>query len=171
MRTLFTFDQKNYDPALPRVYRPSVRAIILRGDRIAMAFVSKYGYYKFPGGGIEAGESHTDALIREVREETGLLVDADSICPFGTVRRALLSTDGGHIFDQENFYYLCEAREGGAADPDEAEREEGFSLAYVAIPDAIKANRKPGLPYIHASMAEREARVLELLYRKNTPEG
>ena len=163
MRALFTIDQKNYDPALPRVYRPSVRAIILCGDRIAMAFVAKYGYYKFPGGGIEAGESHADALIREVREETGLLVDADSIRPFGMVRRVLLSTDGIHIFDQENFYYLCEAREGGVSDPDETEREEGFGLSYVTIPDAIRANRKPGLPYIHASMAEREARVLELL--------
>lgn len=167
MRTLFTIDQQNYDPALPRVYRPSVRAIILRGDRIAMAFVAKYGYYKFPGGGIEAGESHTDALIREVREETGLLVDADSIRPFGMVRRVLLSTDGSHIFDQENYYYLCEAREGGASDPDEAEREEGFALSYVAIPDAIRANCQPGLPYIHASMAEREARVLELLREMN----
>ena len=170
MRTLFTIDQQNYDPALPRVYRPSVRAIILRGDRIAMAFVAKYGYYKFPGGGIEAGESHTDALIREVREETGLLVDPDSIRPFGMVRRVLLSSDGHHIFDQENYYYLCEARDGGASDPDEAEREEGFALSCVAIPDAIRANRQPGLPYIHASMAEREVRVLELLSNNDSAE-
>ena len=166
MRTLFTFDQQNYDPSLPRVYRPSVRAIILRGDRIAMAFVAKYGYYKFPGGGIEAGESHEQTLIREVREETGLLVDPDSIRPFGSVRRVLLSADGAHVFDQENFYYLCNAHEGGASDPDEAEREEGFALSYVTISDAIRANRQPGLPYIHASMAEREARVLELLQKQ-----
>lgn len=163
MKTLFTIDLKNYDPALPRVYRPSVRGIMLCGDTVAMAYVAKYGYYKFPGGGIEPGESHEQALLREVREETGLIVDPGSIRPFGRVRRVLLSDDGSHIFDQENFYYFCSAKALGAASPDDVEREEGFGLAYVSLSDAIEANRRSGLPYFHASMAEREARVLELL--------
>ena len=163
MRQLFTIDLNNYDPSLPRVYRPSVRAIIRRGDLLAMALVQKYGYYKFPGGGIEPGETHEQALAREVREETGLIVDPASIRPFGSVRRVLCSVDGAHIFDQENFYYCCDTVGLGASDPDDAEREEGFTLRFVRASDAIAANRKPDLPYIHASMAEREARVLELL--------
>ncbi len=37
------------------------------------------GRWTLPGGGIEFGESPEDAMVREVKEETGLRVDADGI--------------------------------------------------------------------------------------------
>ena len=36
--------------------------------------------YTFPGGHVEAGESFTDAVIREVYEETGLRIAAPKLC-------------------------------------------------------------------------------------------
>ncbi|MBE5795496.1 MAG: 8-oxo-dGTP diphosphatase [Clostridiales bacterium] len=36
--------------------------------------------YTFPGGHVEAGESFTDAVIREVQEETGLTIEAPRLC-------------------------------------------------------------------------------------------
>ena len=37
------------------------------------------GEYTLPGGGLEANEDFADALVREVREETGLVVEIDGI--------------------------------------------------------------------------------------------
>ena len=43
----------------------------------------QHGSYRgvtFPGGHIEAGESLTDSMIREVREETGLVIENPKLC-------------------------------------------------------------------------------------------
>ena len=74
MRTLFEMDKKNYDSSGKVFYRPSVRSIIIRGGRVAMVHSLMYDYYKFPGGGIESGETRHQALIRETAEESGLCV-------------------------------------------------------------------------------------------------
>lgn len=107
MRELFVIDLKDYDLELKRFRRPSVRGIIFKDKKIAMVYSQKYDYYKFPGGGIEAGESHNIALIREVLEETGLKIIPDSINEYGYVLRIQKSTyNENEIFEQENYYYL-----------------------------------------------------------------
>lgn len=39
-----------------------------------MVYSSKDGDYKFPGGGVDSGETYEEALIREIREECGAKV-------------------------------------------------------------------------------------------------
>jgi 8-oxo-dGTP diphosphatase len=54
-----------------------VGAIVTRGDRLLMVRRAKdpgRGLWSIPGGHVEAGEYLTDALAREVREETALEV-------------------------------------------------------------------------------------------------
>ena len=56
------------------VIRPGVSAIILTGEGLLLQRRSDNGLWGLPGGGVEPGESVTEAVVREVREETGLEV-------------------------------------------------------------------------------------------------
>jgi ADP-ribose pyrophosphatase YjhB (NUDIX family) len=56
------------------VIRPGVSAVILTPEGILLQRRSDNGFWGLPGGGVEPGESVTEAIVREVREETGLEV-------------------------------------------------------------------------------------------------
>lgn len=79
MKEKFVIDLKDYDEGWEHSLRPSVRAIIQQDDKLAMVYNQKYDYYAFPGGGVEDGENFHQALIREVKEETGLKVIPETI--------------------------------------------------------------------------------------------
>lgn len=52
--------------------RQAVRVVLLDSNRqVAIINVQKFGYYKIPGGGTEAGETLIMTAKREVKEETG----------------------------------------------------------------------------------------------------
>ena len=165
MRTLFEIDKKDYEPGGVQLVRPSVRAIILRDGRPAMVHSLKYDYYKFPGGGIEPGESHLQALKRETLEEAGLVVREETVREYGLARRVEKSDlPGVDVFMQDNFYYLCEVLpERQTQTLDDYEAEERFTLEFPAAQQAIAVNRAPEHGPKSQAMIEREARVLELL--------
>jgi 8-oxo-dGTP diphosphatase len=68
---------------------PCVGAVI-KDDRGRLLLIKRghapgAGLWSLPGGRIEPGETDTEALVREMREETGLVIEAGQL--IGTVRR------------------------------------------------------------------------------------
>ena len=165
MRLLFEMDKKDYGGCTRSFTRDSARSIIIRNGKIAMVHSLKYDYYKFPGGGIEPGESEVDALIRETAEEAGLTVVPDPIREYGYVHRIQKSTvEKDECFIQDNYYYLCDVEEDVRPQKlDGYESEEHFTLEYVRPENAILSNRTKDHGPKDPIMLEREARVLEML--------
>ena len=165
MKLLFEIDKKNYDNNGKAFVRPSARAIIIKDNKIYMVHSLVYDYYKFPGGGIEKDESNIDALIRETKEEAGLVVIKDSIKEYGYVHRIQKAKDPGYsMFIQDNFYYMCDVENKILEQQlDDYENFEKFTLELVDPKIAININRNKEHGPKDLDMIEREAKVLELL--------
>ena len=69
--------------------------------------VLKENPYKFPGGDIEDGESHLDTLIRETKEETGLIIKPNSIKECGFIHKARKSIFNDVAFEQKIILLFC----------------------------------------------------------------
>lgn len=165
MRLLFEMDKKDYGQCTHSFVRNTARSIIIRGNKVAMIYSHKYDYYKFPDGGIESGENPVEAMIRETREESGLVVLMDTVREYGYVHRIQRSDiDETECFIQDNYYYLCEvAEEVVSQELDEYEENECYLLEYVDPAVAIGKNRHVGQSPYNPLMFEREARVLKML--------
>ncbi|HAV90398.1 MAG TPA: NUDIX hydrolase [Eubacterium sp.] len=169
MGRLFEIDLKDYNETDDVYRRPSARAIIIQGDKIALVYSKKEKYYKFPGGGIHGDEDKKEALMREVREEVGMIVIPESIREFGSVlRRQKNDRLENSIFEQENYYYFCDVKETLVdQELDDYENEAEFVLKVVDIDTAIAANDiyKSDV-FFNEIMIKRELRVLRLIKEK-----
>ena len=167
MERLFEIDLHDYELGDNVFSRPSARGIIFDDcGRIALVYSQKEEYYKFPGGGILTGEDKKEALIREVREETGLVVIPKSVREFGSVlRRQKSNKTPNTIFEQENFYYTCKVENQIVEQNlDSYEVEAGFILSFVDLDEAINTN----LAYksedcFNVIMIQRDTKVLQMI--------
>jgi mutator protein MutT len=103
----------------PRIYpdRPflAVSAAIIRDGKVLVARRARgpaFGLWTLPGGVVEAGETLEEALIREVREETGMMVE-----PVGLAgHREVVSRDAERRVER-HFVILCFASRWIAGEP------------------------------------------------------
>ncbi len=165
MRVLFEMDLQDYADCTHNFVRNSARSIIIRDKKIAMIHSLKYDYYKFPGGGFECEESPVAAMIRETREEAGLVVRPETVKEFGLVHRIQRSNkDSTECFVQDNFYYLCDADDETVQQRlDNYEATENYTLEFVDPTIAIQKDRNVKDSPYDPMMFEREACVLEML--------
>jgi len=132
--------EREYERALG--IRPSVSAVIFdRRGRLLLQQRSDGGQWGLPGGSIEIGESVTDAVRREVREETGLVVAVRRLIGvYSDPARQVVRYQDGNVWHYVNVCFECAVRGGALQTCDET-----LALEYVPprrLPATILSNHK-----------------------------
>ena len=108
--------------------RTACRGIVIENSEILLSYESVTGQWMIPGGGLEEGESETDCCIREIAEETGILVNASE---------CLLEID--EYYENWKFinkYFICKVK--GTTEPKLTEREQkvGMEARWLSVDNA-----------------------------------
>lgn len=115
MRTIDISDEKNVGEI--KRTRAGCRGIVIREGKLLLSYEKKTGFLTTPGGGLEEGESLSECVCREVKEETGYEVKAGECF-------LLLSEPFDEILWQA-YYFFCEITGESEQEltEDEAEKE------------------------------------------------
>ncbi len=123
------------------IERTAVRGVLFRGPELLL-LSSRHGDYKFPGGGVEPGESFEAALRREFLEECGY--DAVAVgAELAKTREEVAAIDAEYdVFGMTSHYFECT---GGT--PHSEQQLEGYEAEleltpqWVTVAVALAANR------------------------------
>lgn len=105
------------------------RGILIRDKKILLSYESKIGQYLIPGGGVEPGESLADCCARELREETGVIVNPRT--------HYLTLEEYYHEYYFKSHYFICDYIADGAQALTESEAERGLMPVWVDFDKAI----------------------------------
>lgn len=145
----------NADNARTYPTRPylAVSAAIFRDGRVLIVRRARppaHGLYTLPGGGVELGETLEQAIIREVREETGLAITPLALVGF---REAVARDAAGRV--ERHFVILPFAARWIAG---QVALSEELAEAHWRKPDELAGLKTTeGLAEIVAAAAERVA--------------
>ncbi|HEX3939821.1 MAG TPA: NUDIX hydrolase [Xanthobacteraceae bacterium] len=146
----------NADSARTYPTRPylAVSAAVFRDGRVLIARRARppaHGLYTLPGGGVELGETLEQAVIREVREETALIIEPVELIGF---RQAIVRDADGRV--ERHFVILPFAARfiGGEI----ALNEELAEAHWLQPAEVSGLKTTEGLAAIVAAAAERIAR-------------
>ena len=134
-----------HTPRLPLEIISSIRCIVRVGDKYLFC-ENKSSRHPWPGGRRIAGESFAETAVREVHEETGWLLDEESLRPLGWLRlRNLGPEPEGNEGPYPDFLQLvfvgtATERDGGLSPDAPWDDVDGYELesALVTLEDAIE---------------------------------
>ena len=122
--------------------REAVRGIIRDDNMLLMVYSEVNGDYKFPGGGIQEGETPIQALKREVQEECGVEVTYIRD-PYAIVSELDKPMDEDFdLFKMQSTYYPCRVSEPlHELELDDYEEALKFKPVWVTIAEAVLNNQ------------------------------
>ncbi len=120
--------------------REGSRAIILEDGKLLLTHELNSGWWLIPGGGLEEGETPDICVIREVEEETGLIVRP--------VKQFLILHEYYEEYRYTGYIFICEVTGKGRMNLTDAEKKRGVQPEWMPLQDAIDMFSK------HESYAE-----------------
>jgi len=139
----------------PRAYpdRPflAVSAAIIRDGRVLVTQRARgpgIGIWSMPGGVVEAGETLTEALVREIKEETALTIEPVTLAGHREV--VVRDKDGRAL---RHFVILCFASRWVAGEPQL--NEELSDARWLKLAELAELKTTEGLAEIVAAAFER----------------
>lgn len=123
------------DPDAPRPNRliPAASAVVADDQgRILLARRSDNDLWTIPGGAMEPGETIAQTAVREVEEETGLVVEVVSLVGIYSNPRHVVEYSDGEVRQQFSVCFACRPVAGEPTPSDET-----TEVAYFA-PEAIE---------------------------------
>lgn len=160
MKLLKVYDSRNYTDDMPVFEKYSVRGVIVRDGKIATQMGSA-GDYKILGGGVEPGEDFSDALLREVQEESGLIIKKETIREVGEIREEREDLfQKGTKYVCHSCFYFCEAKEElGELHMTESEIAKGYHLVWATPEEIIDGNQS----FLHQPWICRDTEFIRMM--------
>ena len=140
----------------PCVLRPSAYALV-RNAIGELAIVRTSRGFHLPGGGIESDETSEEAVEREAKEESGLILNLGAC--LGKAVQIVYSAEENACFEKiSEFFEAKPIGHGAATEPD-------YELIWVDLDQAIKLLSHES----HRWAVERLMHAEEHQYREDTP--
>ncbi|MDA1169524.1 MAG: NUDIX domain-containing protein [bacterium] len=113
------------------IMRPAAYGIVTHGNKILLINTKSTNKWFFPGGEIEKGEKIEEALRRELREETGIAVEAQRLF---TVQESFFYYDPwDKAFQNISFIYICTPKTFLLSDSKNEKRDEAENPQWVEM--------------------------------------
>ena len=120
-------------PVEDLIFRPSAYAVIVQDGKVLLN--QAWDGYDFPGGGIEKGETISEGLLREVKEETGLEVTQGELLYFGQdFFTANLLQPETFYFHNLMYYFRCTDPKGELSSAGFMEHEKKYMKEPIWMP-------------------------------------
>ena len=123
------------DPAAPKANSivPSANVIVVNdAGEILMIRRTDNDNWAVPGGGMDLGESITDAAVRETQEETGITCEVTGLVGIYTSpRHVILYTSNGEVRQEFSIVFIARPVDGELRPSSESSEPQWVSPAVV----------------------------------------